>query len=116
MTQCYRCAVDDGDVFTAPLSLFTGKGGVGKSTVVAAVAVEAARRGKRPLIVELGHRASMQAIFGAATFGHAAREVAPGVHASSFDLGTALGEYAAEHAPAPIARRIAKSASLRRFF
>lgn len=45
------------------LLLFTGKGGVGKSTVVAALAAEAAARGLRPLIVELGHRATMQGIF-----------------------------------------------------
>jgi len=33
------------------LLLFTGKGGVGKTTCVAALALEAARRGRRPLIV-----------------------------------------------------------------
>ena len=34
------------------LLFFTGKGGVGKSTVVAGMALEAAKAGKRALIVE----------------------------------------------------------------
>ena len=46
------------------LLMFTGKGGVGKTTIVASLALEAARRGRRPLIVELGHRASMESVFG----------------------------------------------------
>ncbi len=37
-----------------PIQLFTGKGGVGKTTVAAAIAVDAARHGQRPLVVELG--------------------------------------------------------------
>ncbi len=101
----------------ARLSFFTGKGGVGKSTLVAAVAVEAARQGRRPLIVELGHRASMQAIFGVPSVGHAPLEVAPGVHASNVDLDAALAEYVAAHVPVrPLAQRIAGSRSLKRFF
>ena len=36
------------DLLDLRFMLFTGKGGVGKTTVVAGVAVEAARRGRRP--------------------------------------------------------------------
>jgi arsenite-transporting ATPase len=105
------------DPWSSRLSLFTGKGGVGKSTVVAAVAIEAARRGLSPLVVELGHRASMQAIFGVSTVGHEPTLVAPGVHASNVDLDHTLGEYIARHVPVrPLARRLAQSPSLRRFF
>lgn len=52
-----------GHPFSAPVQLFTGKGGVGKSTVVASCAMAAARHGKTPLVVELGHRGTMQALF-----------------------------------------------------
>ena len=45
------------------VQLFTGKGGVGKSSVVAAHALACARAGLRPLVVELGHRATMESIF-----------------------------------------------------
>ncbi|HFE46900.1 MAG TPA: hypothetical protein ENJ18_15650, partial [Nannocystis exedens] len=58
------------------LFLFTGKGGVGKSTLVAALGVAAAGRGLRPLIVELGHRASMASIFPGATIDHQPRSIA----------------------------------------
>ncbi|MCZ7678521.1 MAG: hypothetical protein M5U28_07005 [Sandaracinaceae bacterium] len=105
------------DPFGARLSLFTGKGGVGKSTLVAALAVEAARRGLSPLVVELGHRASMQAVFGAPEVGHAPALVAPGVHATNVDLDRTLLDYVAAHVRVrAIARRIGASASLRRFF
>jgi arsenite-transporting ATPase len=104
------------DVLSAPLSLFTGKGGVGKSTVVAAVAIEAARRGRSPLIVELGHRSSMASIFGV----HVAHDpalVAPNVHAIDVELERALSDYVRAHVPGRvIARRIAGSATLARFF
>ncbi|MGF1466170.1 MAG: ArsA family ATPase [Sandaracinaceae bacterium] len=99
------------------LSLFTGKGGVGKSTLVAALALEAARRGMRPLVVELGHRASMAAILGRPSVDYEPTEVAPGVHAANIDLERALADYVQKHVPvAPLARRIAASRSLQRFF
>ena len=105
------------DPFATRLSLFTGKGGVGKTTVVAALALEAARRGRRPLIVELGHRASIQSVFGVPTIGHTPTEVRPGVSATNFDLDAALQDYIADHIPIPaLARRISRSPSLARFF
>ena len=90
------------------LLLFTGKGGVGKSTVVAALAVEAARRGQRPLIVELGHRASMQSIFGVPHIGHEPTAVtADGkVWAANLDLDEAIVDYVVEQVKI---RRVARS-------
>ncbi len=90
------------------LLLFTGKGGVGKSTVVAALAVEAARRGQRPLIVELGHRASMQSIFGVPHIGHEPIAVtADGkVWAANLDLDEAIVDYVVEQVKI---RRVARS-------
>jgi arsenite-transporting ATPase len=90
------------------LLLFTGKGGVGKSTVVAALAVEAARRGQRPLIVELGHRASMQSIFGVPQIGHQPIAVTTDgkVWAANLDLDEAIVDYVVEQVKI---RRIARS-------
>lgn len=106
-----------GDLWSTRLSLFTGKGGVGKSTLVAALALEAARRGLSPLVVELGHRASMQAIFGVPEVGHTPVEIGPGVRATNIDLDRTLVEYVEAHVPVrAVARRITKSASLLRFF
>jgi len=101
------------------LLLFTGKGGVGKSTVVAALAVEAARRGQRPLIVELGHRASMQSIFNVPQIGHAPTPVtADGkVWAANLDLDEAIVDYVVEQVKIRrVARSIAGNHTLQRLF
>ncbi len=45
--------------------LVTGKGGVGKSTIAAALALVAARDGAQPLLMEAGARASLARIVGA---------------------------------------------------
>ena len=87
------------------LVLLTGKGGVGKTTVVAALAVHAASLGMRPLVVELGHRESMRAVFGLDEIGFKPREVGLGVHAMSVDVDKAMLDYFTQHIPS---RRIAK--------
>jgi anion-transporting ArsA/GET3 family ATPase len=98
------------------VQLFTGKGGVGKSTLVAASALEAARRGHRPLVVELGHRASIGAILGGGPVGHEPAEVVPGVFATAVAPEAALLDHLAEHVKVrAVARRIAGSRTLRRF-
>jgi len=86
-----------GDPFAHRLQLFTGKGGVGKSTLVAALALEAARRGMRPLVVELGHRASMEAVFGQGPIGYSPHDVGRGVSAMNLGVEGALGDYVADN-------------------
>src|SRR4051812_36808391 len=103
-------------LFARTLQLVTGKGGVGKSTVCAALAVEAARRGRRPLVVEMGHRASLRGVFDEASIGYEPALVAPGVHAMSLDPDRALLDYVTAHVKARgLARRILASAPLRAF-
>jgi anion-transporting ArsA/GET3 family ATPase len=46
------------------LVVITGKGGVGKTTVAAALAVLAARSGKRTLVVEVGQQSRVAELFG----------------------------------------------------
>ena len=79
--------------FDRRVQLFTGKGGVGKTSVVLGLALEAARRGHRPLIVELGHRASVPALLGkdsSVAVGYAPVELVPGVFAMNMTLDDAL--------------------------
>ena len=45
------------------LLFFTGKGGVGKSTVTAAVALLAAEHGKRVLLVEVDAKGNLTSLF-----------------------------------------------------
>jgi anion-transporting ArsA/GET3 family ATPase len=70
-------------LFDKRLLIFSGKGGAGKSTVAAATAVAAARRGKRVIIVEIGEQERIPAIFGAGPAGYAGARVYSG--------GTAAG-------------------------
>jgi anion-transporting ArsA/GET3 family ATPase len=77
------------------LELLTGKGGVGKTTLTVALAMHAARGGRRPLIVELGHRASVRAVVGDVEVGHEPTDVGHGVYALSVDVDDAILGYAA---------------------
>jgi arsenite/tail-anchored protein-transporting ATPase len=97
--------------------LFTGKGGVGKSTLTAALAIEAAARGLRPLVVELGHRATMRSVFGVDAVGFTPRAVGHGVHAMSVEMDQAVLEYMAQHMPSRrMARAIVGNQVLERLF
>lgn len=97
--------------------LFTGKGGVGKSTLTAALAIEAAARGMRPLVVELGHRATMRSVFGVDAVGFVPRSVGHGVHAMSVEMEQAVVEYMAQHVPSKrLARAIVSNQVLERLF
>lgn len=99
------------------LSLFTGKGGVGKSSVVAALAVTAARRGKRPLVVEMGHRASMRDIFGSGEIGLTPVQVHDGVWACNLDPKATLQGYVHRYVPfRRWADRVLEHPALQRFY
>jgi len=99
------------------VQLFTGKGGVGKSSVVAAHALACAEAGLRPLVVELGHRATMESIFGVRAIGYEPTDVGDGVRACNLALEDALIDYVREQVKVrAIARRVVTQPTLRRFF
>src|SRR5205085_9379450 len=75
------------------LLFFTGKGGVGKSTVTAATALLAAERGKRVLLVEVDGKGNLTALFEHAPVGFEPRQVYPGVFAMQMDTEASLREY-----------------------
>ncbi|MBX3251055.1 MAG: hypothetical protein KF901_28010, partial [Myxococcales bacterium] len=104
------------DPFQHRVQLFTGKGGVGKSSVIAALALTAAEEGHRPLIVELSHRATFGALFGE-DLGYEPREVAPGVFATHVRDEDAVHDYVLERVKLRgVARRIVEQPALARFF
>ena len=75
------------------LVFVTGKGGVGKSTVAAALGVAAARRGKRAIICEVAQQERMSRVFERQGVGYHETEIAPNLFGFSIDPQRALEEY-----------------------
>ena len=75
------------------LLFVTGKGGVGKTTVAAALAQLAARRGKRVLACEVDAKGDLAALFEASPTDFTGSEVSPGVVVMSMDTEASLREY-----------------------
>ena len=71
----------------------TGKGGVGKSTVSAALALLAARAGKRVLVCEVNAQERVAPLLGAPPSGSAIREVLPGISTVDVTPHEAMREY-----------------------
>jgi anion-transporting ArsA/GET3 family ATPase len=88
------------------LLLFTGKGGVGKSTVAAAVALLAADSGKRVLLVEVDAKGDAPAQFEQDAVGFTPREVHPGVLAMAMDTEASLQEYLRLNLRVPVLGRV----------
>lgn len=80
-------------MFDRRLLLVSGKGGVGKSAVTAALAIVAARRGKRVLAMAMTDDLGLSSHFGVDRLGYEPHEVRPGVHALGVDRAYALDEY-----------------------
>src|SRR3989442_3663849 len=76
------------------LVVVTGKGGVGKTTVTAALAHAAARGGRRVLAVEVG-RGPLGALLGVTRLGAEPTRVAPGLAAASLQPEALLGDFVA---------------------
>nr|MDQ5819484.1 ArsA family ATPase [Actinomycetota bacterium] len=75
--------------------LYTGKGGVGKTSVAAATALKAARSGKRVLVMSTDPAHSLSDAFDAEV-GPDPKEMAPGLWAQEIDYSTMLEENWAE--------------------
>jgi anion-transporting ArsA/GET3 family ATPase len=81
------------NIFDKRLLFVTGKGGVGKSTVAAALGVVATRQGKRTIICEVAQQERMSSVFHTQGVGYHETEIAPGLFAFSIDPQRALEEY-----------------------
>jgi anion-transporting ArsA/GET3 family ATPase len=75
------------------LLIVTGKGGVGKSTVSAALALDAARAGKRVLVCEVNAQERVAPLLGAPPAGGTIREAVPGVSTVNVNPHDAMREY-----------------------
>jgi anion-transporting ArsA/GET3 family ATPase len=75
------------------LVVVTGKGGVGKTTVAAALGLLGARAGKRTVICEVAEQERLAGLFGVDVSEHEERELAPNLHAVSVDPEQAKEEW-----------------------
>jgi anion-transporting ArsA/GET3 family ATPase len=83
------------DLLDRKLLFVTGKGGVGKTTISAGLALLSASRGKRTLVCELDAKGDLSSSFETAPTGFEEREVQPGLWAMSMDTEASLRQYLA---------------------
>lgn len=88
------------------LLFVTGKGGVGKTSVAAALGLLAAGRGQRTLLVEIDAKGSLADVLETRPTTFEPREVAPGLFAMSMDTEESLREYLKLQLRIPLLARI----------
>jgi anion-transporting ArsA/GET3 family ATPase len=94
------------DLLARRLLFFTGKGGVGKSTVTAATALLAAEQGQRVLVVEADDKGAIPGNFEQPSVGFEPREVYPGVCAMAMRTEDSLKEYLKLNLRVPVLGRL----------
>ncbi len=104
-------------LFSRRLLLLTGKGGVGKSVVGAALAVAARDRGKRVLLVEVAAPVEAARLLGAPPSQGRETEVLPGLSTVNLDPARVMDEYVRHVVKLEmLARRVLESPIYHRFF
>jgi anion-transporting ArsA/GET3 family ATPase len=88
----------------ARLLVVTGKGGTGKTTVAAALAMAAGLRGRRALAIEVEGRQGLARLFGRRSLDHQETRVAERVAALAVDPEASLRDYLGRYGFAPLAR------------
>ena len=97
---------------TSRVVIVAGKGGVGKTTVTAALAVAAARAGLRVLVLEVEGKSGLADCFGRPPLTYEESSLADGVHARTLTPDDALVDYLEDHGLRRISRRLANSGAL----
>ena len=97
---------------TSRVVVVAGKGGVGKTTVAAALAITAARAGKTVLIVEVEGKSGLPLMFGAPALGYDEIDLEPRIRARFLTPDAALIDYLVSHGMKRISKRLAASGAL----
>jgi len=113
--------VDPAQFFTAPrVTIVAGKGGVGKTTVAATMALAAAQAGLRALVIEVEGKSGLPALFGQTELDYEEQvlltvetEAGTGeVRARTLTPDESLVEYLRDHGLKRISKRLAESGAL----
>jgi anion-transporting ArsA/GET3 family ATPase len=88
------------------LIFVTGKGGVGKTTVAAGLALLAAQRGKRTLVCEVDAKGNLADFYESGPSSFDAREIQPGLFTMAMDTERSLDEYLRLFLRVPVMGRI----------
>ncbi len=94
------------DLLDRRLLVVTGKGGVGKTTVAAALALVASRQGKRVLVVDVDPKGAIAGRFESGAIGFKPREVLPGISLLAMNTEASLAEYVRLNLRIPILGRL----------
>ena len=97
---------------TSHVFIVAGKGGVGKTTVTAALAVSAARAGRSVLVVEVEGKSGLPAMFDATPLGYDEIDLETGVRARFLTPDAALVDYLVTHGMKRISKRLVASGAL----
>jgi anion-transporting ArsA/GET3 family ATPase len=94
------------DLLDRRLLFVTGKGGVGKTTIAAALALLGARHGKRTLVGEVDAKGNLADFLESGPTSFEPREVAPNLFAMSMETEESLKEYLRLQLKLPVLARI----------
>jgi anion-transporting ArsA/GET3 family ATPase len=97
---------------TSRVVIVAGKGGVGKTTVTATMAVAAARTGMSVLIVEVEGKSGLPTAFGRPSLGYDESDLAPGIRGRTLTPDAALVDWLEGNGLRRISRRLVKSGAL----
>lgn len=85
------------ELLSKKLVLITGKGGIGKSLVSTALALEARKLGKKVCLVESTAHDQIAPLFGASPIGHQLRELSPGVFVINLNAQDNFKDFVIKH-------------------
>lgn len=100
------------DLLDRRLVVVTGKGGVGKTTVAAALASLAADRGKRTLVCEVDAKGNLADAYETAPTKFAERQISPRLWAMSMDTEASLRQYLSLQLKLPLVARVGPLAKM----